>query len=103
MFHNSRSPGEFIQEYNYIARHNDADPELRWLDSVCDAIRAAIDEMPAFQGSSVLYVSDAHMYEDRELDAIDDEMPDSGEDEDGWQHRALKRSFREAFSAGSDE
>jgi hypothetical protein len=83
-------PDEFIQAYNYMARPKDNDLERRWLESVCDAIRDAIDEMPPFQGSSVLYVSDAHMYEDGELEAIDDEMPDLGDDEDASKYRALK-------------
>jgi hypothetical protein len=35
---------EFIREYNYILRPEEADAALSWLDIVCDAIRAAISD-----------------------------------------------------------
>jgi hypothetical protein len=90
-------PREFMKAYYYIAKPKDTDYVQRWLQSVCDAISTALADVQPFKGSSVLYVSNAHMYENGELDAIDDEISDLDDDEDGPKRQDLKRNFMEAF------
>jgi hypothetical protein len=96
-------PCEFMKEYFYIAKPKNTDDVQNWLKNVCETIQDVLDDTLPFEGSSILYVSNEHMYEGGELDAIDDEMPDLENDMDGSKEQAPKRSFSRAFEGEEDE
>jgi hypothetical protein len=57
-----------------MPRMEDMASELRWLRNIENALRVGIEEMAeTFRGDSVIYVSNWYLYENGELDAVDDD------------------------------